>query len=74
MKASELVAQASAVSISVATAVEQQATTTDDIARSAESLRGTVQTDVEKVKTLGQESLKVSQSANSMEQNIARFK
>lgn len=74
VKASDLVEQASNVSINVAAAVEQQATTTDDIARSAETLRNTVQADIDKVIILGQESLKVSQGASNMEKNIARFK
>lgn len=73
-QASSLVEQASAISINVAAAVEQQATTTDDIAKSAESLRSTVQLDIEKVVMLGQESIKVSQTASEMESNIARFK
>ena len=73
-QASSLVEQASAISINVAAAVEQQATTTDDIAKSAESLRSTVQLDIEKVAMLGQESIKVSQTASEMESNIARFK
>jgi methyl-accepting chemotaxis protein len=73
-QASSLVEQASAVSINVAAAVEQQATTTDDIARSAETLRSTVQVDIAKVEILGQESIKVSQTASEMENNIARFK
>ena len=73
-QASSLVEQASAVSINVAAAVEQQATTTDAIAKSAESLRSTVQTDIEKVEMLGLESSKVSATASDMEHNIARFK
>jgi methyl-accepting chemotaxis protein len=73
-KASNLVEQASAVSINVAAAVEQQAATTDDIAKSAESLRATVQVDIEKVEMLGQESSKVSRTASEMGHNIARFK
>lgn len=73
-KASNLVEQASAVSINVAEAVEQQALTTSDIARSLEILKSTVQSDIDKIKILDQESLKVSQSAIDMESNITRFK
>ncbi|ARD44706.1 methyl-accepting chemotaxis protein [Colwellia sp. PAMC 21821] len=73
-KASNLVEQASAVSINVAEAVEQQALTTSDIARSVEILKSTVQSDIDKIKILDQESLKVSQSAIDMGSNIARFK
>jgi methyl-accepting chemotaxis protein len=73
-QASNLVEQASAISINVAAAVEQQATTTDDIAKSAETLRSTVQIDIEKVEILGQESIRMSKTASEMENNIARFK
>jgi len=73
-QASNLVEQASTVSINVAAAIEQQATTTDGIAKSAETLRSTVQTDIEKVEMLGQESRIVSMTATAMENNIARFK
>ncbi len=73
-QASNLVEQASAVSINVAAAVEQQATTTDDIAKSAETLRSTVQIDIERVEMLGQESIRMSKTASEMENNIARFK
>jgi methyl-accepting chemotaxis protein len=74
VKASGLVEDASSISISVAAAVEQQAVTTDGIAKSAETLRGTVQTDREKVELLGSEAIKVSQISGDMEQSIARFK
>tara|TARA_R110000744_G_scaffold20336_5_gene53385 strand:+ start:1874 stop:3340 length:1467 start_codon:yes stop_codon:yes gene_type:complete len=73
-KASNLVEQANTVSINVAEAIEQQAITTSDIARSVEILKSTVQSDIDKIRILDQESLKVSQSAIDMESNIARFK
>jgi methyl-accepting chemotaxis protein len=73
-QASTLVDQASAVSINVASAVEQQAQTTDGIAKSAETLRATVQTDLNKVQVLGDEANNVSKTAGKMEENIARFK
>jgi len=73
-KASILVEQSSAISITVAAAVEQQSTTTADIARSAEKLRDTAQTDRNKVDALGQEAIGVSQTASEMSTNIARFK
>ncbi|WP_039988467.1 methyl-accepting chemotaxis protein [Paraglaciecola arctica] len=73
-QATSLVDQASSISINVAAAVEQQSVTTDGIAKSAETLRGTVQTDIEKVNNLGIEASKVSQTAAEMEQKIARFK
>lgn len=73
-QASLLVDQASAVSINVATAVKQQAVTTDGIAKSAETLRGTVETDLNKVQALGIEANNVSKTACKMEKNIVRFK
>lgn len=73
-QATSLVDQASSISVNVAAAVEQQSVTTDGIAKSAETLRGTVQTDNEKVNNLGIEASKVSQTAAEMEQRIARFK
>lgn len=74
VRASDLVETASSISINVAAAVEQQAVTTDSIAKSAETLRCTVQTDVEKVELLGVEATKVSQVSGDMERSIARFK
>ncbi|MBA6392056.1 methyl-accepting chemotaxis protein [Colwellia sp. BRX10-3] len=74
VKASNLVAQVSAVSINVAAAVEHQAATTSDIAKSVEILKSTVQSDIKKIKILDQESIKLCQSAMDMENNIARFK
>jgi methyl-accepting chemotaxis protein len=73
-QASSLVEQASSVSMTLAAAVEQQSITTDGIAKSAEILRDTVQTDKEKVEALGLEATRVSQTASDMENNIARFK
>jgi len=73
-QASVLVEQASAISMNVAAAVEEQSTTTADIARSAETLRETAQTDRNKVEALGQEAMGVSHTASEMEKNIARFK
>ncbi|TMM45388.1 methyl-accepting chemotaxis protein [Colwellia ponticola] len=73
-QASNIVAQASAVSMNVAAAVEQQAITTEGIARSAENLKNTVQIDRDKVNALGQEANRVSHVASDMGHNIARFK
>ena len=73
-QASSLVEQASAVSMNLAAAVEQQSITTDGIAKSAEILKDTSLTDKEKVEELGLEASRVSQSANEMEHIIARFK
>ena len=73
-QASNIVAQASAVSMNVAAAVEQQSITTEGIARSAENLKNTVQIDRDKVNALGQEANRVSHVASDMGHNIARFK
>jgi methyl-accepting chemotaxis protein len=73
-QASNIVEDPSSISVNVAAAFEQQAVTTDGIAKSAETLRSTVQTDIEKVELLGTEAMKVSQTAAEMEQRIARFK
>lgn len=73
-QASSLVEQASAVSMNLAAAVEQQSITTNGIAKSAEILRDTVISDLEKVEILGIEATKVSNTAKEMEKNIARFK
>lgn len=72
--ASSLVEQASVISINVASAIEQQAVTTNDIGKSAETLKETIKTDIENLKTLDQESIRVSKVANEMESNIVRFK
>ena len=74
IQASHLVEQASAVSMNLAAAVEQQSITTNGIAKSAEILRDTVQADLEKVEILGLEATKVSHTAKEMEKSIARFK
>ncbi|TYK65115.1 hypothetical protein [Colwellia echini] len=60
--------------MSVATAVEQQSVTTQDIARSAETLRDTVISDKDKVEALAQEANAVSKASTSMAQSIAHFK
>lgn len=72
--ASDIVEQASSISINVAAAIEQQSITTEGIAESAETLRETVQVDREKVEALGKEANDVSHSATEMERNIDRFK
>jgi len=73
-QASNIVEQASAISMNVAAAVEQQSITTEGIAKSAENLKNTVQIDRDKVNALGQEADGVSHAASEMGRNIARFK
>ncbi|MBA6352009.1 MULTISPECIES: methyl-accepting chemotaxis protein [unclassified Colwellia] len=73
-QASALVEHASAISINVAAAVEQQSVTTADIAKSAETLRDTALVDRERVQALASEADSVSVTSNAMALNIARFK
>ncbi len=73
-KATELVESASAISINVAAAVEQQSATTDSIAKSTETLRANVYDDRNKVETLGKEALAVHETAERLEESISSFK
>ncbi|WP_448555691.1 methyl-accepting chemotaxis protein [Thalassotalea montiporae] len=69
-----MVEQASAISMSVAAAVEEQSSTTDGIAQSAETLRATAQQDQEKILLLANEALSVDHVAKSLADCITRFK
>ncbi|MFD2167047.1 methyl-accepting chemotaxis protein [Thalassotalea euphylliae] len=73
-EASELVEQASAISVNVAAAVEQQATTTDGIAQSTETLSATVQSDMQKIDQLAMEATAIGEVAQNLESSIAKFK
>jgi methyl-accepting chemotaxis protein len=73
-QASTLVEHASAISMNVAAAIEQQSVTTADIAKSAETLRDTALIDRERVDALAQEANSVTNTSNAMALNIARFK
>jgi methyl-accepting chemotaxis protein len=73
-QASTLVEHASAISMNVAAAIEQQSVTTADIAKSAETLRDTALIDRERVETLAQEANSVTHTSSAMALNIARFK
>ncbi|WP_413699743.1 hypothetical protein ACLKMH_20510 [Psychromonas sp. KJ10-10] len=72
--ASNIVEQASDISLSVATAIEEQSITTESIAKSVEMLRHTVQDDKDNVLAVAEEANGLSLVANQMEQNITRFK
>jgi methyl-accepting chemotaxis protein len=72
--ASALVQQASDISNNVANAVQEQKQTTESIAQSTETLKATVDDDLAKVEELGQESQALTDTANAMELNIAKFK
>ncbi|MBA6231926.1 MULTISPECIES: methyl-accepting chemotaxis protein [unclassified Colwellia] len=73
-QASTLVEHASAISMNVAAAIEQQSVTTADIAKSAETLRDTALIDRERVEALAQEANSVTHTSSAMALNIARFK
>ncbi|MFT2092411.1 methyl-accepting chemotaxis protein [Paraglaciecola sp. 2405UD69-4] len=73
VSAKNIVESASGISMNVAAAVEQQAVATDDIAKSAERLRSTVQLDSQRVALLGTEAVKVSEIAGGLENSTARF-
>ncbi|WP_440877528.1 methyl-accepting chemotaxis protein [Thalassotalea sp. PLHSN55] len=73
-EASTLVSQANDISMSVATAVEQQSVTTDGIAQSTENLRVTSQDDMAKIDGLASEASNIDLSSKSLESNIASFK
>jgi methyl-accepting chemotaxis protein len=73
-QASTLVEHASAISMNVAAAIEQQSVTTADIAKSAETLRDTALIDRERVEALAQEANSVTNTSSAMALNIARFK
>ena len=69
-----MVEQASAISMSVAAAVEEQSSTTDGIAQNAENLRATVQQDQEKIELLANEAVSIDHVAKSLADCITRFK
>ncbi len=73
-QASAIVETSSAIAINVAAAVEQQSSTTDGIAQSTETLRATVQTDIEKIELLSVEAEALKSSAAEMEASVASFK
>lgn len=72
--ASDIVEQASDISMSVAAAIEEQSITTESIAKSVEMLRHTVQDDKDNVLTVAEEANGLSVVATEMEKNITRFK
>ena len=72
--ASDIVEQASDISMSVAAAIEEQSITTESIAKSVEMLRHTVQDDKDNVLAVAEEANGLSVVATEMEKNITRFK
>ena len=60
--------------MNVAAAVEEQSATTDGIAKSAETLRATVQSDANMISQLTSEAEELSEAAAAMEQSVSAFK
>ena len=73
-QASDLVSQSNDIAMTVASAMEQQSATTNDIAQSSEKLRQTVQGDIEKGMLLSQESENIEVASRALELSIASFK
>lgn len=72
--ASQLVSLSSDIAHSVAAAVEEQSTTTNEIAQSTEKMSLLGRNDTEKVDMLAQEANQISDAVTSLEASIARFK
>lgn len=72
--ASQLVSLSSDIAHSVAAAVEEQSTTTNEIAQSTEKVSVLGRSDAEKVVIVGQEASQISESVSSLELSIACFK
>ena len=72
--ASQLVALSSDIAHSVASAVEEQSTTTTEIAQSTERMSMLGKDDLAKVEILAQEANKISKAVESLELSIASFK
>lgn len=74
MNASQLVALSSDIAHSVAAAVEEQSTTTNEIAQSTERLSSLGKDDAVKVEILAREADEISEAVVSLEASTARFK
>lgn len=72
--ASQLVSLSSDIAHSVAAAVEEQSTTTNEIAQSTEKMSLLGKNDTEKVDILAQEANQISDAVTSLEASIACFK
>ena len=72
--ASELVSLSSDIADSVATAVEEQSLTTNEIAKSIDKLSDLGRSDVLKVDVVAKEANQISEAVVSLESSIARFK
>jgi len=73
-KAAQVVETTNDLAINVASSVEEQSATTQEIASSAEGLRQSVQLDIEKVVVLSNETENINTSCDEMSRSIACFK
>lgn len=73
-QASELVSMSNTIATNVATAVEEQATTTQGIAQSSENLRKTMHKDLEKVASMSESAQSVESSTHALVSTVANFK
>ena len=74
MNASQQVMLSSDIAHSVAAAVEEQSTTTNEIAQSTERLSSLGKDDAVKVEILAREGDEISEAVVSLEASTARFK
>ncbi len=72
--ASNLVNNATKISITVAAAVEEQAVTMEGIAQSSETLRQRIEVDSHNLNDLGQEAISLRQSAKELQRSASRFR
>jgi methyl-accepting chemotaxis protein len=72
--ASELVLLSSDISHSLASAIEEQSLTTNEIARSTERMISLGKSDASKVASVALEANKISDAVNSLESSVACFK
>ena len=74
LNSAQLVSSSSDIAHSVAAAVEEQSTTTNEIAQSTEKMSLLGQDDAQKVEMLAEEVNKISAAITSLETSIASFK
>ena len=74
LNSAQLVSSSSDIAHSVAAAVEEQSTTTNEIAQSTEKMSLLAQDDAQKVEMLAEEVNKISAANTSLETSIASFK
>ena len=73
-EASQLVSESSGLAINVASAIEEQSVTTQEIANSSDNLRQSVQADIDKVGVVSEAAESIDSSVSKMSERIANFK